>query len=156
MKRLILLFCLVAGCEGPRGPAGPPGDDGEAGVPGPPGDAGPAGPPGEAGTNGSNGDAGANGEAGAPGCNGLSAGATAGLLATIAISSPSNGMFFAAGEQPVITIHLSDRCGNPLKPSDVSTANLYSWGPRSTLLTRTAAKLLNCSTDRSNPFAQHH
>jgi hypothetical protein len=144
-----LLFVAVVAlpllaCEGPRGPAGP------AGAQGPPGPAGDAGAPGPVGANG---DAGVNGS---NGCAGLSPGETAGLIAKVQLSSPANGSFFAAGERATVSIRFSDNCGETLRASTLGTANLYVSGPRLGAQTRTAAKLLNCITDRSAPDRQHH
>jgi hypothetical protein len=149
MRRLLLVASLVfaPACEGPVGPAGPPGENGEGGVVGP---TGPKGDPG------ATGDAGAPGQNGQNGCDGLAAGQTAGLHAAFTASSPSNGMFFTAGEKPAFTIKLTDDCGRTLRPSDVTTANLYLYGPHDPALTQTASKLLNCVTDRKATDGQHH
>lgn len=140
-RRLLLTLLVVLGCEGPRGPAGP------AGATGPAGTAGDAGAPGAVGP---------GGDAGAPGCPGLPPGATAGLNAVVNVSAPANGTFFAVGERAKVTIHFTNNCGQTLRPSDLGTASLYLSGPRLGSLTTTAAKLLNCVTDRSAADHQHH
>jgi hypothetical protein len=61
-----------------------------------------------------------------------------------------------ANEAPTLTIQLKDSCGRNVRPSDLGTANLYLSGPRSTLQTKTASKLLNCVTDRNAADRQHH
>lgn len=124
----------VAGCTGPMGIDGP---------------AGPAGPPGQSGI----GDGGTQGQ---QGCPGLSAGQTVGIAASIQVSAPPNGGYFATGDRPVLTMRLTNGCGQVLRPSDVGTANLYVSGPRPTLKTKAAVKLLNANTDRTVPDRQHH
>jgi hypothetical protein len=156
LGRSIASFALVVwcGCEGPRGPAGPVG---ATGTPGDAGPAGPAGGPGEAGPPGPIADAAPNVDAFVPPltCD-VPAGSTLGLVATIAISSPPNGSFFVAGDRAKLTIKLTDRCGRPLQPSQVTTANLYVWGPRDPMQTRTASTLMNASTNRAATDRQHH
>jgi OmcA/MtrC family decaheme c-type cytochrome len=107
---------LVAACSGSQGPAGP---------------AGPVGPLG---------DAGASGEAG---CQGLAPGQTAGLTATVSISSPANGSFFVTGEQPVLSIRFANTCGTQLASSNLASAELFVYGPRDPLQTVTNVDLLN-------------
>ncbi len=128
-------FCLLVsfGCmTGPQGPQGAPG---------------------------ANGNQGANGDAGLPGasastCDGGSS--TPLLNGRLTVSAPPNGSFFAAGQAPVITIQLYDNCGRPIAPSALGTANLYLAGPRGTLQTQTASRLLNCVVDRAATDRQHH
>src|SRR5215471_3281513 len=70
---------------------------------------------------------------------------SSGLTATVAVSSPTNGSFFVAGERPVVTITFADSCG-PVSPASLgSTADFFVVGPRSPLQTVTAYKLLNFS-----------
>ncbi|MGZ3440249.1 MAG: hypothetical protein ACXVDD_12070, partial [Polyangia bacterium] len=135
------LLLFVIGCEGPRGPAGAVG---EQGPPGSPGDGGTTGPTGPA------------GDGGVAGCPGLAPGQTAGLNATVSISEPANGSFFATGERAVISVRFNNTCGQTLRAADLGTASLYLSGPRVGSATRTAAKLLNCVTDRSAADRQHH
>lgn len=118
----------LVGCEGPAGPAGPAGPEGMLGMMGDPG------------------------KPGTVPC----AGDTPGLAAKISVSAPRSGTAFSVGEQPEITLRLSDRCGNPLPAASLGTANLYLTGPRAALLTKTASKLLNCVTDRQAADRQHH
>src|SRR5262245_17202645 len=110
--RVTLIALLFAACEGPTGPAGPPGHSGSNGGQGDPGVAGPPG------TNGT------PGPPGPAGCDGIPAGQSAGLSVSIAVSAPQNGMFFAAGERPELTIQLKDRCGRLFQASDLGVANL--------------------------------
>jgi hypothetical protein len=137
------LLLFVVGCEGPRGPAGSAGEPGGPGT----GDAGAVGPTGPIGP---------SGDGGVPGCPGLAPGQTAGLNATVNVSAPANGAFFAAGERAAISIHFSNSCGQSLRAADLGTASLYVSGPRVGSATRTAAKLLNCITDRAAADHQHH
>jgi hypothetical protein len=132
------LLLLIAGCEGPAGVSGAMG---------------PAGPSGPAGPEGAPGDAGAPGPMG---CSGLAPGQSAGLSATVSVSAPANGQFFAAGERALATVRFVDGCGRSLAAAQLGTANLYLSGPRLGATTRTAAKLLNCVTDRSATDHQHH
>lgn len=137
---------LVA-CEGPRGPAGTAGangPDGPAGANGDAGAQGPAGPPG------------ADGGVGAQGCPGLAPGETVGLNAKVNVSAPANGTYFAAGERATVTVSFTNNCGQTMVPADLGTANLYVSGPRLGSTTKTAAKLLNCVTDRAATDRQHH
>ena len=131
---LCLVACFACSTEGPQGPAGPAGPPGAQGPPGPGGDGG----GGIVAT-----------------CDG---GSNAAILSgSVTVSSPPNGAaFFAAGQAPVITIQLLDNCGRAIAPSALGTAWLVVSGPRGTLQTQTAAKLLNCVTDRSAPDGQHH
>ena len=104
---------LAVGCAGDQGPQGPQG---------------PVGPPGTA------------GDAGSSACIGGNGGA---VSATVAVSSPTNGQFFTAGEKPVVTITFSNGCGK-LPPSSLgSTADFFVVGPRAPLKTVTAYNLLN-------------
>jgi len=103
---------------------------------------------------GGGGPAGNEGAAGPQGCAGLPGGATAGLFVTLTLSTPTNGQYFAPGERARATIRFADRC-RALQVSDLGTANLYLYGPRG-VFARTAAKLLNCDTNRAAPDRQHH
>lgn len=144
VSALATTFALaLAACEGPAGPAGGNGASGAAGAPGAPGDTGATGPGGPA------------GDAGSSGCPGLLPGQTAGLDASVTLSSPANGSFFVAGERPVVQIRFSNDCGQTLRPAELGTANLYVSGPRD-LSARTAAKLLNAVVDRTAADHQHH
>jgi hypothetical protein len=160
-KALALL--LLAACEGPKGPAGNDGPAGPTGVAGPTGSAGPSGVAGLPGVDGPSGATGATGPEGNPGPmgNGVDGGAAApvgcgGLSISLALSSPMNGQFFAAGERAVATIHFLDRCGNAMHAGDLQgNANLYLYGPRGNFAA-TASKLLNCIVDRTATDHQHH
>jgi hypothetical protein len=99
------LFAL-AGCEGPEGPPGQQGPPGDAGAVGPPGQRGPPGPPGS----------GPDGGATLPGVD-------AGLAVTLTVSSPANGQYFVANEEPVLTIQFQNLSGG-LQASALGTANL--------------------------------
>src|SRR5262245_51417228 len=114
-----LSVLLVASCTGSQGPQGP---EGPAGPAGPSGNPGGSGPP------------------GSQGCPGLAPGQSIGLTATIAVSSPPNGNFFATGDKPVLTIKLNNSCGQALRPADLGTAWLLASGPRKTLQTTAAIK----------------
>jgi hypothetical protein len=65
------------------------------------------------------------------------------LTATVAISRPADGVSFAAGETPVLTIAYSNGCVT-VPVSSLLSANLYLYGPRLGDLTRTDCTLLNC------------
>ncbi len=138
-----LAINLVA-CEGPRGPAGSNGDTGPQGPAGANGDAGVQGPPG------------ADGGVGTQGCPGLAPGDTVGLNAKVNVSKPANGTYFVAGERATVTVSFTNNCGQTMVPADLGTANLYLSGPRLGSTTKTAAKLLNCITDRTVADRQHH
>ncbi len=141
-RRALVATCLLlAACEGPRGPAGANGDAGSRG---------------EAGATGPMGDAGATGPIGPTGCVGLAPGETAGLNATVTLSAPSNGSFFTVGERAVVTIAMTNNCGQMVSPSSLGTESLYVSGPRLGSLTTTSALLLNCVTDRAATNKQHH
>ena len=72
----------------------------------------------------------------------------------VQVSTPANKSYFVAGESPVITVTILDNFAQGITRSSFSTLNLYLHGPQDPLLTKTAVKLLNASTDRSkNP---HH
>src|SRR5205085_4986821 len=96
------------------------------------------------------------GTAGPQGCPGLSAGETPGLHAALSISAAPNGQYFQVGERPALTAKLTNDCGAALRASDVEQAWLLLSGPRKPTLTRTAAKMLNASTDRAAANRQHH
>ena len=129
----IVSFSFAA-CEGPRGPAGAPGSSAVV-------DIGAASPV---------------GDGGVASCAGLAAGQTIGLNAIVDVSTPANRIFFAAGERAVITVRFSDTCGQTLAVAALGTASLYVSGPRLGSTTTTAAKLLNCITDRTASDEQHH
>jgi OmcA/MtrC family decaheme c-type cytochrome len=91
---------------------------------GPPGSSGPVGPPGT-------------------GCPNLASGQTPGVKASISVSSPSNGQFFVAGEQPVLTIYfVNNFCGQLIQAAQLSSAQLMVYGPRAPLQTVTTMDLL--------------
>jgi len=113
---IVAATVVVAACSGSQGPTGP---------------GGPVGP---------QGDGGAPGEAG---CQGLAPGQTAGLTATVSISSPANGSFFVTGEKPVLSMSFANNCGTPLAPSSLASAELFVYGPRDPLQTVTNVDLLN-------------
>jgi OmcA/MtrC family decaheme c-type cytochrome len=116
---VVLAIALAAACSGSQGPQGPQGPTG------------PTGPVGDA------------GGPGASGCPGLPAGQTPGLTASVTVSSPANGTFFAAGEQPVLTITFANNCGTQLTPAELTSAELFVYGPRAPTETITNMDLLN-------------
>ena len=67
------------------------------------------------------------------------------VTAALSVSTPTNGQFFTAGEQPVVTITFSNGCGTVPPASLGSTADFFVVGPRAPLATVTAYKLLNLS-----------
>jgi len=74
--------------------------------------------------------------------------------ATILVSSPPNGTHFVAGDAPMITAVFYDDNNNPLSKDDLSTANLYVYGPQDQRKTTTSVKLLRAETDRN--VRPHH
>ena len=70
------------------------------------------------------------------------------------VSEPPNGTHFVPGDEPVIWVAFFDDAGNPLTQAELSTANLYMYGPQEQAKTTTAAALLRASTDRS--ASTHH
>lgn len=125
LRPLCLMACV--GCmTGPQGPQGPTGPAGPSGTQGPPGPSGDAGLPGSVTT--------------------CDAGSNAALSASVTVSLPPSGSFFAAGQAPVLTIQFTDSCGKPIAVGALGTAWLMVAGPRGTLQTQTASKLLNCVT----------
>jgi OmcA/MtrC family decaheme c-type cytochrome len=115
LRKLTLLGAVFIGaCNGTPGPVGPVG---------PQGDAGPQ---------------------GVAGCPSSSTGQTAGLTATVTVSQPANGAaFFSSGDQPVLTIAFANSCGAQLFPAELSSADLFVYGPRAPLQTVTATALMN-------------
>ena len=77
-----------------------------------------------------------------------------GWTAMLRVSTPANGVFFATGEQPVVTVTLLDTMAQALSKDDFGSLNLYMYGPQDPLQTTTAAALLNASTVRTN--STHH
>jgi hypothetical protein len=63
----------------------------------------------------------------------------------LSVSLPANGSYFVVGEKPVATVTLPPGVSR----EDLTTLNLYLYGPQETAKTTTAVKLLNASTDRS-------
>ena len=93
------------------------------------------------------------GPAGPPGP--LAPGTSRQLVASISVSKPANGNFFAVGESPVITVTLKDQTGQAFNHgADFSQLRLMASGPVETIDTTTASKLLNASTDRTQTI--HH
>lgn len=115
----------AAGAQGPAGPTGPAGPAGAAGVAGPAGAPGPAAP-----------------------------GTDTGMNVTVTVQKPANGQFLAVGEKSLVTITLKDKNGVSLTRDDFATLGLYMYGPQESTKTKTAAKLLNASTDRTK--TPHH
>jgi hypothetical protein len=99
---------------------------------------------------------GAVGERGAAGCTPAAGEIGIGLSALVSVTEPANGRFFTPGEAMQILIRFADRCNQTVAATDLELANLYITGPKLGLKTKTAAKLLNCMTDRSAPDDQHH
>jgi hypothetical protein len=70
------------------------------------------------------------------------------------VSAPANGLYFAQGEAPVVTVTLLDTFAQGLDRADFSSLNLYLYGPQDPRKTVTASKLLNASTNRAQ--RPHH
>ncbi len=94
------------------------------------------------------------GDLGEPVCPAFLAGEPRKLIATMSVSAPANGAFFAVGESATLSMKVTDQCGTPWSLDDLSAARLILSGPRGTLRNKTACKLLNCTTDRS--VSGHH
>jgi hypothetical protein len=88
----------------------------------------------------------------------LPTGQTVGLTAVVEVSNAPNGSFFTTGDKPVLTIKLNSLlCNQTFKPADLGTAELLLSGPRRTLQTTTAVKLLNALTvPNAQDPRQHH
>ena len=69
-------------------------------------------------------------------------------------SAPANKSHFVAGESPVITVTILDNFAQGITRSSMGTLNLYMYGPQDPVLTKTAVKLLNATTDRTK--TPHH
>src|SRR5512132_3258974 len=67
----------------------------------------------------------------------------------VEVSAPSNNLYFVAGESPVVTVRILDNFAQGVTRDDLSTLNLYLYGPQDPRLTVTASKLLNASTNRA-------
>ena len=67
----------------------------------------------------------------------------------VEVSAPSNSLYFVAGESPVVTLRILDNFAQGVTRDDLSTLNLYLYGPQDPRLTKTASKLLNASTNRA-------
>ena len=65
------------------------------------------------------------------------------------VSPPPNGLFFAPGDRPVVTVTILDTFAPGLKREAFSSLALYMYGPQDPEYTITPARLLNASTDRS-------
>ncbi|MBI2890281.1 MAG: cytochrome c3 family protein [Nitrospirae bacterium] len=100
--------------------------------------------------------AGCEGEQGEQGPPGVGAVKSDGLTVVLSASKPANGQFFAAGERIVVTITLTDEKNTALSLDDLSTAGLYMYGPKNVQTIKTAAALLNASTDRDAEGSLHH
>jgi hypothetical protein len=74
----------------------------------------------------------------------------------VQVSTPTNHLYFAVGERPVITVSILDSFAQGIGRADLSTLNLYMYGPEDPKLAVTAVKLLNASTNRSNNNRLHH
>src|SRR5450432_1229125 len=83
------------------------------------------------------------GDGGSSACAGLPAGQSPGMTGTVSVSGPANGSFVAAGEQPVLTIAFANQCGTHLTPSQLTSAELFVYGPRAPTQTVTNMDLLN-------------
>jgi hypothetical protein len=83
----------------------------------------------------------------------LSAGETIaelkGWTISTAVSTPANGVFFAQGESPVVTVTILDSFAGATTKDSFSTLNLYMYGPEDPQQTVTAVKLLNATTNRA-------
>src|SRR6266496_3577613 len=77
-----------------------------------------------------------------------------GWTVLLKVSPPANGVYFVAGESPVVTVTILDTFAQGLGRLDFSSLSLYMYGPQDTRQTVTAVKLLNASTNRST--RTHH
>ena len=70
------------------------------------------------------------------------------------VSTPANGVYFAVGESPVVTVTILDNSAMGVARADFSTLNFYLSGPMDPKKTVSAINLMGASVDRSkNP---HH
>jgi hypothetical protein len=70
------------------------------------------------------------------------------------VSAPANGVYFAAGESPVVTVTILDNSASGVGRADFATLNFYLSGPLDPQKNVSAVKLMGASVDRSkNP---HH
>lgn len=67
----------------------------------------------------------------------------------VEVSAPANGVYFVAGESPVVTVRILDNFAQGITRDELSTLSLYLYGPQDPRLTVTASKLLNASTNRA-------
>src|SRR3954463_2094450 len=74
--------------------------------------------------------------------------------ALLKVSAPANGVFFVAGEAPVVTVTILDTLGSGLSRVDFSALSLYMYGPQEPLKTTTPVKLLKTTNNRTN--STHH
>lgn len=70
------------------------------------------------------------------------------------LSPPANGIYYARGESPVITVSILDNFAQGYTRADFASLNLYMYGPQDPKHTVTAVKMLNAVTDRSK--RPHH
>jgi decaheme cytochrome c component MtrC/MtrF-like protein len=80
--------------------------------------------------------------------------ARTGIGVRIGVSRPTNGAEFGVGDKAWIGVVLDDDAGNPLSLAQLSTCNLYLYGPQDPLQTVTATALLRAETDRNK--RPHH
>lgn len=67
----------------------------------------------------------------------------------LSLSVPANGSHFVPGERPHVFVVLRDADGLPVEIGDVSSLNLYLYGPQEQSLTTTPVGLLRASADRN-------
>ncbi len=72
----------------------------------------------------------------------------------VQVSAPTNRLYFAKGESPVVTVSILDTFAQGITRDSLATLNLYLYGPQDPRLTVTASKLLNATTDRTK--TPHH
>jgi hypothetical protein len=67
----------------------------------------------------------------------------------VEVSVPANSLYFVPGESPIVTVSILDNFLQGITRAELSTLNLYMYGPQEPQLTVTASKLLNASTNRA-------
>jgi hypothetical protein len=67
----------------------------------------------------------------------------------VGVSTPPNGSNFVTGDKGWVAVMLNDDTGAPLSLSQLSTCNLYLYGPQDPTKTVTAVGMLNATTDRN-------
>lgn len=73
---------------------------------------------------------------------------------SVQLTEPANKTNYLAGERAWVLVTLNDDSGTALTPSQLSSLNLYMFGPQEQSLTKAACALLGATTNRS--ASVHH